>query len=66
MYCNSKTMLKTTPCTFLIAGNAHVEYFTLNSPTFLQRNLHGFSDVINVTGGFLFGSQNFSSIFVRQ
>ena len=65
LYCNSKTISKTMQCTFIIAGNAHLEYFTLTSPTFLPRELDGSSDAIDVPGGFPFGSQNFSSILVR-
>ena len=42
-----------------------LEYFTLTSPTFLQRDDDGSSDVIYAPGGFPFGSRNFSSIFVR-
>ena len=42
-----------------------LEYFTLTSPTFLPRRDDGSSDAIDVPGGFPFGSQNFSSIFVR-
>ena len=51
----------------LIAAGSEIilEYFTLTSPTFLQRELDGSSDAIDVPGGFPFGSQNFSSIFVR-
>ena len=51
----------------LIADGREIvlEYFTLNSPTFLQSEDDGSSDAIDVPGGFPFGSQNFSSIFVR-
>ena len=51
----------------LIAAGSEIilEYFTLTSPTFLQRELDGSSDAIDVPGGFPFGSRNFSSIFVR-
>ena len=41
-----------------------LEYFTLSSPTYLRRRDDGHSDAINVLGGFPFGSQYFSSIFV--
>ena len=50
----------------IAAGRESVfEYFSLTSPTFLQRELDGSSDAIDVPGGFPFGSQTFSSIFVR-
>ena len=52
--------------TVIVAESANVlEYFTLTSPTYLPRHDDGSSDAINVPGGFPFGSQNFSSIFVR-
>ena len=52
---------------FLIAvsEDSSFEYFTLTSPTYLPRDDDGSSDAIDVPGGFPFGSQNFSSIFVR-
>ena len=49
----------------LIAGSAYsLEYFTLTSPTYIHHDDES-SDAINVPGRFPFGSQNFSSLFVR-
>ena len=53
---------------FLIVGSdseMSLEYFTLTSPIYLPRLDDGSSDAINVSGEFPFGSQNFSSLFVR-
>ena len=50
------------------AGGASVsslEYFTLTSPTYLPYGDDESSEAIDIPGGFPFGSQNFSSIFVR-
>ena len=44
---------------------SRLQYFTLTSPTYLPRLDDGSSDAIDVPGGFPFGSQNFSSVFVR-
>ena len=51
----------------LIAAGSEIilEYITLTSPVFPPRDDDGSSDAIDVPGGFPFGSQNFSSIFVR-
>ena len=51
---------------FFIAGSANsLEYFALNTPIFLPPADDGSSDVISISGGFPFGSQTFSSMFVR-
>ena len=57
--------LKLLSVLFTTGGKNSLVYFILTMPTFLPRFLDGFSDSIIVPGGFPFGSQIFSSIFVR-